>query len=984
MNKSKIIHNNPNLLQMKKFFTNLLSCCLVATSLGFAHFAEAAPFELEYNFDDDAKFPQGVDLPEGWAESGNTGFLRRAADYFGFYAKSGDYVLGKSGAAPGDVLFTPMMKLKGGEPCTISFNYIAPDGGLYVYSYGLDVKAGSAQNVEAQTITVGSVEREGYPEWKEFSFTFTPDADGEYCFSITVTTYLPTGSGKGIAFDDIFINGEEPDEGGSPVEPSEPVDGVDFEMEFTFDEDADYPGGATFPEGWGNDGGMFQRALASDFGLVANSGDYVLGKASVSPEVVLYTPMVNLVGGAKCTLELDFIAPASLYVRSNGFEVKAGNSQNVSDHTYKCGSVSADSHNDWEKHVFEFTPDADGEYCFSITFTNGPVGPSGEAVAFDDVFITGKHPKSDTPAPLEPNADNLADCMDLPYIETFSDPTHYDGTSQLPIGWHSTGTTVWVTANIRNDLPAIEGDYYMVTPRSEYERDAKAYTPFFNLEAGTEYTISFYTMIEGGWDDDGDLHLPTLEFRVGTEQDYEFHRTLLSFDNQHTSWVKRETAFKPEISGPYCFAFALSGEANTGMAAIEYLQITAPGLQARVEPGFAPIGIFDLYTSNMLAFEGKPVKFANTSRYADSYVWSLTFDGEEVAATTESNPSFVFDTSGEYKLSLSATNSRGTRSTTKTFEVIVVSDDDSDPGLAVSLLNERSDMIADRGNIPCFDTAPDADFITGYNHYYHKLAQLFSFPAGTETWVSQVSFWVTDRYYRNAAVTYGDDRDKPFSIVLYGAKEDGSLDPETVFGRFDTTIGEAMGKIGLGSISGDPRFVNFPKPVKTTGPVFVAMEFDASMTIDAEDPNLGRSYISTSCIKFGHGQGNLHVQPFAVPEGCIVPTDGSWCKLGDLDSSKAAYGANWQLWLSTRDPQESGLTAVNPDGDTVFAVCLDNAGNIVVSGTSEGETVTVHNVAGVLVASAIAADNSTTVRASHLGNGIYIVKAAAGSVKIAK
>lgn len=77
---------------------------------------------------------------------------------------------------------------------------------------------------------------------------------------------------------------------------------------------------------------------------------------------------------------------------------------------------------------------------------------------------------------------------------------------------------------------------------------------------------------------------------------------------------------------------------------------------------------------------------------------------------------------------------------------------------------------------------------------------------------------VTDRYYRNAAVTYGDDRDKPFSIVLYGAKEDGSLDPETVFGRFDTTIGEAMGKIGLGSISGDPRFVNFPKPVKTTRP----------------------------------------------------------------------------------------------------------------------------------------------------------------------
>ena len=60
---------------MKKFFTNLLSCCLVATSLGFAHFAEAAPFELEYNFDDDAGFPQGVDLPEGLCEAFFAAFL---------------------------------------------------------------------------------------------------------------------------------------------------------------------------------------------------------------------------------------------------------------------------------------------------------------------------------------------------------------------------------------------------------------------------------------------------------------------------------------------------------------------------------------------------------------------------------------------------------------------------------------------------------------------------------------------------------------------------------------------------------------------------------------------------------------------------------------------------------------------------------------------------------------------------------------------
>ncbi len=969
---------------MKKFFTHFIAGCLVASGLCFPSSAEAAAFEIEQTFDNSADFPGGANLPEGWSDGG-ANFLRREADYFGFPAKSGDYVLGKSGAAAGDMLFTPMMKLKGGKPCKISFSYMAPNGGqIYVYSYGLDIKAGKAQTAEAQTIAVGSVEGKEYAGWTNFSFEFTPDNDGEYCFSLTVTAYLPTGSGRAIGFEDFFITGEEGDGGETPIDPPAPVEGESFELEYNFDEDADYPDGATLPQGWNCDGAPFQRAEATDFGFFAKSGDYILGKASAGPDNVIYTPMVKLVGGAKCTLELYFVSPAQIYVYSNGIDVKAGPSQNVADHTYKCGSVEADVHNEWEKHTFEFTPAEDGEYCFSIAITNGMVGPSPSGVAFDDVFISGMHPKEDTPAPLEPNEDNLADCIDLPYIETFSDASHYDG-ANLPSGWHSTGSTVWVTANLGKLLAAVEGDYYMVTPNSTFERDEKAYTPFFNMTEGTEYTISFYSMIEGGWDDDGNMHKPTLDFSVGTEQDIDFHRTLLAIDNQHTAWEKHEITFTPEISGPYCFAFALSGEANTGIVAVDYLNITAPGLQARVEPSFAPMGVFDLYTSQMLAFSGKPVEFVNTTRYGESYAWTLLLGEEEIATSTEINPSFDFAASGKYTLTLAATNSRGTRSTSKTIEVIVVSDGDGNSDLALSLLNERSDMIVDRGNIPCFGTDPEADFITGYNHYYNKIAQRFSLPEGTEMWVKQLSFWVTDRRFVNVTATStGDDRTKPFSVVFYGAKEDGSLDPETVFGRYDTTIGDAMGAIGLGAISGEGRFIDFPEAIKIVGPVFVAMEFPSTMTIDAEDPNLGRSYISTSCVKFGHGRGNLYAQPFAVPEGSVVPTDGSWCKLGDLDPSLSAYGANWELWVSMEDPEMTGITAVNPDGETVFAVSLDSAGNIMVSGTVAGETVTVYSVSGALVASACAEEGCTVIPASHLGTGIYIVNAGAGYAKIVK
>lgn len=931
-------------------------------------------FTLTYDFENEE------DFPGEWVADG---FKREEGDYFGFTPKSGSYIMGKASPKVNDVIFTPMMQLKGGEKCKIAFSYIAPEGSIYVYSFGLNVKAGTAQDAESQTIQVGEVEKKGYPDWTDFEFEFTPEGDGDYCFSLTLTAYT-TGSGKSVGFDDFVITGVAPGGDDEPVEPVDPTPSEPFEVETNFDEDADFADGAVVPAGWLNEAPGFKRETSDYFGYPTKSGDYMLGAITAAVGEVIYTPMYKLVGGEKATIEFSLFRQGDIYVRSYGVDIKAGNAQTVEAQTVSVGSIEPDNGGKWVDYKFDFTPAADGEYCFSLNITHGPVG-KGQFIAFDDIFISGKRPveEKDPEIVLEPNEDNLMDCIDLPYIETFSDPEHYDGKSHLPIGWHSVGTSVWVTASLDKVLPGVEGIYYMVAPPGMSERDEKAFTPFFNLEADTEYSISFYTMIEGNWDDEGELHLPTMQFTVGTEQDSEFHKVLATYDEQHTKWVKRDLTFTPQISGPYCFSFAVSGPAKAGMIAVDYLQITAPGLIPRVEPSFAPASMIDLYTDNMVAFKGMPIEIVNTSRYAESYKWTLSQDGSEIDSSTDVNPSFVVPSSGTYKIGLEATNTRGTRSTSKTYEISVIGEDESATDCALHLHNSSSDMLVDRGQVPAFDTDSEGDFITGYNHYYFNFAQRYNFSDDMEVWIRQVSFWVAERRYRNITTTYSDDREKSFAMVLYGAKEDGSLDPGKVFGRVDMTMGEALGASGLGSISAEGRFIEFPEPVKVSGTVYIAMEFDPLLTIDAEDVNLGRSYFATTAVKFGHGVTGLYAQPYAVPEGSLISADGGWYSIDNLDITKKGYGAGWQLWISLNDPKQSSV-AVNQFGEIVFAARFVNSENLSVSGTAEGETISVYNVSGQLVAQARASKDSTEIEASHLPKGIYIVKGEAGSVKVVK
>lgn len=670
--------------------------------------------------------------------------------------------------------------------------------------------------------------------------------------------------------------------------------GEPFTTVYNFESDA---------SGWGFEGGVFQRAKASTFGVQANSGDYVLGKATVTFNEMIFTPTVTLAAGEPCTLAFELMAPGGTpnVVRNVGFNVTAGPDQTSATHTVAVGSVANQAYADWTHFEFTFTPEADGDYCFALKPFNPNFGAMCGGAYLDDVTISGTHPSaSGVVAPdflalsdLEPNQENLTDCQELPYIENFTNPEHYDGTSYLPIGWQSTGTMTWRTASIKA-LPAADGDYYMIAYHSDMARDENAYTPFFNLEADKTYTLSFKEFMQGNdYNEEGTLTTPTLYVAVGTEQDVDFQALLLETSERTAAWTERVVEFTPTISGPYCFSFILRGAANSGIVCVDQMVITADGLVAKPEPEFAPAAIFDLMDGKLATLPGAPVKFYNTGRYATAYDWYCA--GASPENSMDEHPSFVFPQSGSYTIYMSATNERGTVTISHEYDVKVVAENDF---VVLHPHNPGADKLFDRGTVPYFSTDPEADYVTGFNHYYRSVAQRFDLGGTQSVSISQLSCWVTDRRFRGTVEGVLDDQtQQPLVIKFYGATEDGTIDTNKVFGQHTLPIGEALGGFGLGSIAAENRIISFPEPIKVNGTVYVAMEFSDGMVIDPEDDNLGRSYISTSVLRSASGVTGIYGK-----------TD-KWTPIDQLDPDMAGLNAYWHMW-GTIGRDESSIQAV--------------------------------------------------------------------------
>ena len=97
--------------------------------------AEGEVFDIEYNFDVDADFPDGANLPAGWKQDG-TPLKRTSGAPLGLSNHSGDYILGAASAKFDEVIYTPLYNLVAGKPYTLEFQYFLPGGSNFVYATG--------------------------------------------------------------------------------------------------------------------------------------------------------------------------------------------------------------------------------------------------------------------------------------------------------------------------------------------------------------------------------------------------------------------------------------------------------------------------------------------------------------------------------------------------------------------------------------------------------------------------------------------------------------------------------------------------------------------------------------------------------------------------------------------------------------------------------------------------------------------------------
>lgn len=144
-------------------------------------------------------------------------------------------------------------------------------------------------------------------------------------------------------------------------------------------------------------------------------------------------------------------------IRRVGYNVYCGREADISKMTL-VGTQAAENVTVWSSRSYSYDIPEDGEYFFAIElFRNPDMSGTYGSPLFDTFFFTGETPKVITPSDVVPNPDNASACEELPWIENFSDATHYDGEGYLPKGWLTVGTSIWRTANI-TDIPAVSGD----------------------------------------------------------------------------------------------------------------------------------------------------------------------------------------------------------------------------------------------------------------------------------------------------------------------------------------------------------------------------------------------------------------------------------------------------------------------------------------------------------------------------------------------
>ncbi|MGN0224372.1 MAG: PKD domain-containing protein [Muribaculaceae bacterium] len=403
---------------------------------------------------------------------------------------------------------------------------------------------------------------------------------------------------------------------------------------------------------------------------------------------------------------------------------------------------------------------------------------------------------------------------------------------------------------------------------------------------------------------------------------------------------------------------------------------------------FAVEGLFeDINTSNPVAFADSPVKFVNlTTGGATSYEWKITDEtsGDVIFTSSLTEPTYTFETSGSFKVELTATNSSGSRTTSKTLILTVHSGVVEGLGISSSVKGAGGDnplYTSQISSVPTLDSDTKYDFITGPNHLYSQIAERCNFP--TEHTYSISSITVGLFAYSRMSATSAEDRNHPFNIAFYG-ETDGRLDPNICYGRLESWVADLMGETGY-SYGNNCKLWGFDvSSIRATvsGPTYIALEISEDMPIESPDPNLTRSYICFAPTTKGNGVSSLWVKPRAEAE-LEIEQDGGWYVINDVvtDLGKA-YGLYMVIWCNM-NTDVVGQVALDLGGDVLNAVRVDGS-TLHISGTIAGEPIAIYSLAGVKVLGTTGADTATAVDINDLAPGVYTVATSAGAFKFKK
>lgn len=164
----------------------------------------------------------------------------------------------------------------------------------------------------------------------------------------------------------------------------------------------------------------------------------------------------------------------------------------------------------------------------------------------------------------------------FPYVENFDDAEDY-GT--LPAGWTTVATgamkfSVGMTYDFGPGETAQTGTQFLgISSHFDSNREDVAFSPMFEMTAGTEYTMTVWVKSPGTTTN----RYPTVKITAGSAQTKETQTTVLAERAEvFSDWTELTYIFTPEANGQYCFGlWYVAGWSSAGNLFYDSFSVTA-------------------------------------------------------------------------------------------------------------------------------------------------------------------------------------------------------------------------------------------------------------------------------------------------------------------------------------------------------------------------------------------------------------------------